>query len=876
MLRIVQNISAGGAKTYFTSADYYTEGQELQGVWRGQGAARLGLSGTVKKEAWDALCDNRDPNTGLPLTVRQKEKRSVGYDFNFHVPKSVSLLYGLTRDERILTAFRESVNDTMAEMETEMKTRVRRGGRSEDRTSGNMVWGEFIHFTSRPVDGVPDPHLHAHCFVHNVTFDETENRWKAGQFRDLKRDAPYFEKVFHSRMAERMAELGLPVERTRKGWEIGGFSTATLDKFSRRTALIETKARAKGITNEAEKAELGAKTRERKQKDLSMEDLRQEWLSRLSGDEQGDVHHVATAVGGPAQPQRNEAAKEAAVLTIDHSFDRKSVVPERHLLAEALKRSLGQASRAAVEEAVQGQHLITGEQEGRRFVTTSNVVAEEQRMVAFAREGRGACERLADGPQTFARDWLNNGQRKAVMHILDSPDRVTLLRGAAGVGKTSMMQEAVEKIEAAGTRVFVFAPSADASRGVLRQEGFKDAETVARLLVDENLQQQVRGQVLWIDEAGLLGVKTMTRVFDLAEKLDARFVLSGDRRQHGSVERGAALRLLEEEAGLVPAEIRDIQRQKGDYKQAVTALSEGRTEDGFRQLDRLGWIKQVNQADRYKLLASDYVATVAEGKSCLVVSPTHMEGNWITDQIRSELRRAGKLGAEQRTFRVLENANLTAAERSDAVNYLPGDVLVFHQNGKGFTKGQRLVVGESPLPLREATKFQAYHADVVPLSAGDIIRVNRNGQTADGKHRLNNGATFSVKKFSREGDIVLSNGWTVSKDFGHFSYGYVVTSHASQGKTVDRVLIGQSSQSFPASSREQFYVSVSRGRQRATVYTDDKQALLEAVRHSDDRLTATEFLSGRERGLAMQRMDWDGRKDVSREERAREAITYER
>ena len=337
-----------------------------------------------------------------------------------------------------------------------------------------------------------------------------------------------------------------------------------------------------------------------------------------------------------------------------------------------------------------------------------------------------------------------------------------------------------------------------------------------------------------------------------------------------------AIRLLEEEAGLVPAEIRDIQRQKGDYKEAVTALSEGRTEDGFRQLDKLGWIKQVNQADRYKMLASDYAGAVAQGKSCLVVSPTHREGECITDEIRGELRRTGKLGAEQRPFRVLENANLTAAERSDAVSYLPGDVLVFHQNGKGFTKGQRLVVGESPVPLCEAAKFQAYHASVLPLSPGDTIRINRNGQTGDGKHRLNNGAIFTVKKFSREGDIVLSNGWMVDKDFGHFNYGYVVTSHASQGKTVDRVLIGQSSQSFPASSREQFYVSVSRGRQQATVYTDDKKALLEAVRHSDDRLTATEFLSGRERALAMQRMEREESKNVSRDERTREGMMYER
>ncbi len=76
---------------------------------------------------------------------------------------------------------------------------------------------------------------------------------------------------------------------------------------------------------------------------------------------------------------------------------------------------------------------------------------------------------------------------------------------------------------------------------------------------------------------------------------------------------------------------------------------------------------------------------------------------------------------------------------------------------------------------------------------------------------------------------MLENGWTVGKDFGHLAHGYVVTSHASQGKTVDRVFVGQSSQSFPASSREQFYVSASRAREQVIIYTDDKEALLEAV-----------------------------------------------
>ena len=64
-----------------------------------------------------------------------------------------------------------------------MKTRVRTGGQDGNRVTGNMVWGEFIHTTSRPVDGIPDPQLHAHVFVFNSTWDQEENRWKAGQIR---------------------------------------------------------------------------------------------------------------------------------------------------------------------------------------------------------------------------------------------------------------------------------------------------------------------------------------------------------------------------------------------------------------------------------------------------------------------------------------------------------------------------------------------------------------------------------------------------------------------------------------------------------------------------------------------------------------------
>ncbi len=77
------------------------------------------------------------------------------------------------------------------------------------------------------------------------------------------------------------------------------------------------------------------------------------------------------------------------------------------------------------------------------------------------------------------------------------------------------------------------------------------------------------------------------------------------------------------------------------------------------------------------------------------------------------------------------------------------------------------------------------------MAEGDQLRITHGGRTADNEHRLETGSTYAVKRFDKEGNIVLANGWVVDKDFGHLSHAYVSTSHASQGKTYQRVLVAQ-------------------------------------------------------------------------------------
>jgi ATP-dependent exoDNAse (exonuclease V) alpha subunit len=158
---------------------------------------------------------------------------------------------------------------------------------------------------------------------------------------------------------------------------------------------------------------------------------------------------------------------------------------------------------------------------------------------------------------------------------------------------------------------------------------------------------------------------------------------------------------------------------------------------------------------------------------------------------------------------------------------------------------------EAIVPLAEAGKFQVYRPEKLRVAAGEKIRITRNGYVPEarpgirgGKTQLNNGAMYEVEGFTASGDIRLANGFVVPKDYGGLAHGYVVTSHASQGKTVDKVLVALGSESLAAANREHFYVSISRGRERVRLYTDDKVAMMEAVQASSARLSATELMRG--------------------------------
>lgn len=351
----------------------------------------------------------------------------------------------------------------------------------------------------------------------------------------------------------------------------------------------------------------------------------------------------------------------------------------------------------------------------------------------------------------------------------------------------------------------------------------------------------------------------MVKLLQLAKEKNARLILGGDTRQHASVVRGDALRILNTVGGISAAELNAIQRQKSAaYRDIVQDLANGNIANGFFKLNGLGAITNAASGE----LVKDYLAALKNRKSALVISPTHKEGDAVTEEIRAALRQKKKIGKKEVFVSRFVNLNMTEAERSDARNYEAGQVIQFTQNVKLAKRGSRWVVkkikddkitienletgNQIPLPKGKADRFAVFEKSSIGLSKGDKIRITQNGFDAE-KKRLDNGTVLEVVSVKKNGATTLRNKasksiYKLQQEFGHIAHAHCITSHAAQGKTVDHVFIAQPAATFGATNAKQFYVSVSRGRESIAIYTDDKEELLLRTQELGDRQSALELV----------------------------------
>ncbi len=871
------------AREYFEEhlcvGDYYNEGQRVAGEWIGLGADRLGLSGKVRADDFLRLCENQHPVTGETLTQRLNTTRTeegenaanrrIFYDFTFSPPKSVSLAGFIGKDERILEAHARAVKSGLREFEAFAATRIRTSGAQSDRLTGNFTAALFTHDTSRALD----PHLHTHCIVFNATFDQVENRWKALQNHELLRARKFAENAYYHQLARELRSFGYRIRnRARGDFQVEGISDELCERFSKRRAeidaalekLLEEKPEIASGDVMATRRLIATAERARKQRDLSREELLELWESQLTRDECQAISRLRNQFTQSPSDENRVSLADAVQWAEDHLFDRNSVVLECQVWQEALGRARGGGFSVSELTEFTRQRGYIRDDERPGEVTLRDVLLREWEIVQTAKDGVAACHPLVANPGTV-KAALDEEQRKALGALLSSTNAISLFRGGAGTGKSYVLRELVEQLQECGRDVVVLAPQRQQVMD-MEKAGLPLPSTVASFLLKRELGP---GAVIVVDEAGQLGGRQMLELVRLARDRNARVILSGDTRQHGPVEASDALLAIERHSGVKPVELHKIRRQdpalgRDDeernriraYRKAVESAAAGKVGESFGRLDKMGAVVACGLADQADKLADEYLRLTERDASAVVVSQTWAEVHRVNSSVRDALKAKGLLGANDTAIQALDRLDLTSAQKRDERFYPKDAVVVFNQKirqAEPGAKGKLAGIVKAGVLVEVGGRFVTVSNKMLDrisvclprelaVAPGDRLHLKASRKlTSDG--RGTNGELVTVKSVGADGGIELTDGRVLDKEYREFLPGYAVTSYGSQGKTVDYVLFSDSTIKA-ATSAQQWYVTISRGRRGIRIFTPDKEQLRENVTRTGHRPLALELALG--------------------------------
>jgi hypothetical protein len=304
-----------------------------------------------------------------------------------------------------------------------------------DRVTGNFAAALFTHDTSRALD----PHLHTHCIFFNATFDSIENRWKALQNYELLRARKFAENAYYHELVRELRSFGYQIRnRARGDFQIEGVSDKLCDRFPKRHAEID-KALANLLAEKPELAGgdvmatrrlLATAERERKQRDLSRNELLSLWESQLTREEMEAMSRLRNQPTHSLSDEKRMSLADAVQWAEDHLFDRNSAVLECQVWQEALGRARGETfSVSELTDFTRQRGYIRDEAQPNE-VTLRDVLLREWEVVQTAKEGVATCHPLVTNPRPI-NPQLDDEQRKALDALLSSTNTVSIFRGGS-------------------------------------------------------------------------------------------------------------------------------------------------------------------------------------------------------------------------------------------------------------------------------------------------------------------------------------------------------------------------------------------------------------------------------------------------------------
>jgi len=412
-----------------------------------------------------------------------------------------------------------------------------------------------------------------------------------------------------------------------------------------------------------------------------------------------------------------------------------------------------------------GRGLVEiGRVEGHMRYTSSDNLNNEIALSDISQSMMKVKEQFAckdkDRQEILVKDFafFSDEQKEAVRHISQG-NRISVVVGLAGAGKSTMLKAANQLWKKQGLNVQGIALAGIAARGL--QEG---ADIESRTLASWHYGLKSgkvklnNKSVVVMDEAGMVDTKLMLETAKRIEDAGAKLVMVGDPEQLQAINAGGPLRSVMQRAGY--CEIAIVRRQTEEWQRKATKnLAQGKTGDAFAayaEHNRVHWDTSTKNA--IQRLADDTVQDLLLSKSMAVLAHTNAHVDHLNSIIRQQL-------IDKKYLTVADSSFISSRGK---INLTTGDRVLFRKNDRGI--------------------------GVQNGSVGTVVKFL--------------GGDLSVKLDT--GKLVKFNG----SEYDSISHGYAMTIHKSQGVTVDhtRVLVGSTY------DKHLSYVALSRHRKSTDVY----------------------------------------------------------
>ena len=732
--------------------------------------------------------------------------------------------------------------------------------------------------------------------------------------------------------------------------------------FSKRAADIRAKAEELGITSAEGRRAITQRTRDPKVDAGDRGELLARWraeartlgyngddIARAARDqvrERSGIERGALAVGAAI---RDASAKLSGVLhrpddpLVDRGLARLTMLPAtartQYATASAI-RILGEREVAfkiddvvktaldlgqqgvthdriekRIDQLVRGGELVFGKstrQDGAvTLVTTREAIAQERRILGgvIAGDGKGrplmpadvAAERL----QALAGErQLNDQQLAAAVQIVASEDRVVLVQGRAGAGKSTMLQP-VAKAEALDAAARMLCEegvqqvllTAD-MRGDAKALAFQN-KMVADLKADTGLEAmtvhsfisrnerflkaehqgapafaarkaELAGTYLILDEASMISNEQMDRLIAIANLMEVgRLAVIGDRKQLNPIEGGKSFALMQAAAvreGRAINEVNINMRQRNAPMRLVADLADaGNIKGAFAVLGK----RIVATDDRVTDAAHAWLALTRAERERTVLLPSGREARAeINTIIQDKLRAEGTLKSDGRSFMVREQVNLTheelrysrlwgtarfleVARGDNSLGLARGDYRIERRFANGRVglvdeQGKRHRIDPLKIdPLKQRDGLRLAIEKEIRIHEGERIRWT-DSDKREGRGMLN--ATIaSVERVTGDGIVVkLADGAERTLANGdpmlrRMDLAYAINTHMAQGITASVVYAVMGSFERNLSNARSFLVNLTRQQDDVRIFTDDRDKLMRQIASNrGDKLSALE------------------------------------